>query len=245
MVENVGKDRRRAQFGIVFVPGVAEDDLRRAAEEARGDRMGEIPVILGRGVGHAILALDGGGQQRMRAARKRPVRVVSGKKPEGVEVLAGRFEGPENLDGSIGGFGSENCFGCVKLEQGEEFSKSQGGTIEIEQSEVIEEARPALERLKLHGVGCPLAGPAEGIEEEMDQLSPCRGRAGLAEDLVDLDGLKKRLDPIRQRAERGIAAEAGEEAGERSLRHEQARVAACSIAARELEMVGCRIGEKS
>ena len=82
----------------------------RGGNDAAGDGVGQIPVELRRGVGHACLALHLGRKQRMDRAARRPCILVCAQKPDGIGREACRLRRAGNLDGRVAGFGGKERF---------------------------------------------------------------------------------------------------------------------------------------
>ncbi len=73
------------------------------------------------------------------------------------------------------GFGREDGFGGVALQDFEEVGVGAGKTVEVEEGHFIEEALPALKSLVLKRVGGALAGPCDSFEEKLHEIGPRGG----------------------------------------------------------------------
>jgi len=240
-----GNERRGAEFSVLVALGEAEDDARGRREQARCHRMGQAPVVIGRGMGHGELALEGGRKQRMEAAVRWPCGIIGAHKPNGIELLPGGFEGAHDLDGRVVGLRSEDGFPGVAFEESDEVVVVISGAVEIEQGHFVEEALPAQEGLVLHGISSARAGPADAIEQERGEIGPGGRLAGTVADLVRFCG-------AQEIAEMEVKTAQGRESGERiapgyegAFRREQTVAALTGVMLGEGKMVCNSIGDES
>ena len=235
--KEAGDEGRGAELGVFIALGVAEDDLGCGVEQSRGDFVGEVPVVLRSGVGHLEFALRGGGKQRMEAAARGPCGVVGVHEPNGVELLAGGCERAHDLDGGVLGFGGEDGFKCVALEDFQKVGVAGQRAVEVEEGDIVEEALPTLQGLELQGVGGTLAGPGDAVEEKLHELGPRGGLAIGSGDLMGFDGACVLVDVILEGAEGGEFEERLAEGGERALGRKQAVAALAAVVIGEGEVI--------
>ena len=84
--------------------------LRRGGKQTSGDGAGQLPIKLGRGVGHGRVALYLGRQERICCAGGRPRRLVRAQEPDGICREARGLSRTGNLDGRIPRLRSKKCF---------------------------------------------------------------------------------------------------------------------------------------
>jgi hypothetical protein len=181
----------------------------------------------------------------MEAGARRPGGVVDAHEPEGVELLAGRFEGAHDLDGRVVGFGGEDGLLRVAVEEVDEVAPGVEGAVEVEEGNLVEESLPTLQALELGGVGGTRAGPADAVEEDRGEVGEGRGRARGGEDGIGFDGADQGAEMGVKRTQRGRAGSGGAVGGEGPLGREQSGATLAGVRGGDGAMIGHSVGDKS
>lgn len=213
-------ETRGAGLGSGDLAGVAEVDFGSGGEEAGGDGVGQIPIELGGGVGHAGFALDFRREQRVGCAGGRPGVFSCAEEPDGVGSEAGGLGGAGDLDGGVAGFGSKEGFIEGASEGGEKLVPADAAAVVAEGACGFKGLLPTAGGLVLGAGERGGGGETEGLEELGNEFGPVeRGlRAagllgettlGLGDPVGPGDGQGSFVRPAGERSEEGVEGPGG------------------------------------
>ena len=158
--------------------------------------MGEVPVELDSGVGHAVGALDFEGQKRMARAGGRPGIFIDAQEPDGVCGEAGGLGWAGDQNRRVARFGRVEGLVEGAGEGGDPVTPTAAAAIEAERTGGVNGLLEAAMSLKLRAGERVCAGPCELFEEAGNEVSPCERALRLAASLVESGlGMVDALEP--------------------------------------------------
>ena len=168
--------RAGALLAVAVFGGVADEHLRRAGIKLLKQVARKLQLALGRGMRHAQLALQLGGQQRVGRGRGRPAAIIKAQQPDRIKLHASSFQGAEHLNGGGIALWLEDGFFAQLAQAAQHFGQAHAPMHARQRRKGADGVAQFGGLLELATVRWQVARPAQGFDDAQQMPGPGIGR---------------------------------------------------------------------